>query len=67
MNTTNPGQENQAQVPLYGVNTGSETIKCPGQIGTRHRERVRRLGGNGGGGALQVDDVDEAAISPSKM
>lgn len=47
-------------VPLYGVSTSSEPIKCPGQI-----EREREQGG-GGKGVLQVDDVDEAAISPSK-
>ena len=49
-------------VPLYGVSTSSEPIKCPGQI---EREREREQGG-GGKGLLQGDDVDEATISPSK-
>lgn len=57
-----PWQENQPQVPLYGVNMGSETIKCPGQIETRHAERV----GRGELAAFLVEDVDEAAIFPSK-
>lgn len=53
--TTNHGRgkkpkKKQAQVPLYGVNTGSGTIKCPGQRETWQRARDGRGKWEGKGG-----------------
>jgi len=47
---------------FFGVNTGLETIKCP--RADSNTTRGEGLGWRGGG--VQVDDVDEASISPSK-
>ncbi len=61
MNTANQGwKKNRRRFLFMGSTAGSEPIKCPGQIDTRFRQ------GGAKGGMLQVDDVDEGAISPSK-